>query len=253
MTFTNRLNKIKIVSLIFMVSVGCVEAQQDSDSQIINVDDELNTYANTTGGTWHSEIGKLSYFRTSQFDGEMLSKLSSKSLNSIDTLLLGYLSLKEIPDLSFLPSLISLNLSANEISDLSQLTNLNLEQLNIPENPILDITPISKMQTLRSVDLTLCSIVKLPDLSSWKNLIGLGLIETPIRSLRNLETIPSDFTLNIMNCDQLTDIDSLLDARVTTLFIDELNYERLQPWFDENVEKIKEKRPQFNIRFSAGE
>ena len=96
-------------------------------------------------------------------------------------------------------------------------------------------------------------IVSLPDMSLLNNLNSIQLLATPLQSLQNIDTIPSDFDLWIWECDDLTDIDALRYARVNTLFIDEVNYERLKPWFDKYVDKIKERRPQFNIRLDMFE
>jgi Leucine-rich repeat (LRR) protein len=104
------------------------------------------------------------------------------------------------------------------------------------------------MLQVEDVNLAGTGITSLPDLSGLAKLRGLTIAETPIRSLNNLETVRSDFDLDVWGCDQLDDIDALLYARVRTLTIDENNYERLRDWFASHLSEIKAKR-KFSVEF----
>ncbi|MCF6334574.1 MAG: hypothetical protein L3J12_02395 [Spirochaetales bacterium] len=242
-----------VVSLLFLAIIisGCTKAAQNSKK--MTPVEEMILYAHSTGGKWFSELDELSYSKGDYFNVNDLKRLSEESLKMIRKVHITRMELKEIPDLYFLPSLTHLDISSNEISDLSPLEGLNLTDIIISENPYSDITTLAQMSTLEDATLGNSSIEVLPDLSNWKNMKGIGFSGSTIKSLKNLETIPSDFDLWIWECDDLTDIDALRYARVNTLFIDEVNYERLKPWFDKYVEEIKERRPQFNIRLDMFE
>jgi hypothetical protein len=58
-----------------------------------------------------------------------------------------------------------------------------------------------------------------------------------------------DFFLSIRGCDRLENLDALLQSNIIYLVIDEENYERLQPWFDQNLGKLKEKNRNFQFGF----
>ncbi len=236
---------------IFIIFNSCTK--ENGDNVAKTPDEELTEYAQSSGGKWFSEDNALVYERMGSLDDIKLKNLSKEAIQRIRKVYLLRIGFTEIPELNFLPKLNYLHLSSNTITDLSPLEGLNLKVIIISENPFSDLSPLAQMSTLEDATLGTSSIEGLPDLSEWVNIKKLGFSGSTIKSLKNLETIPSNFDLWIWECDQLEDIDALRYARVNTLFIDEKNYERLKPWFDKYFEEIKERRPEFNIRLDMFE
>lgn len=82
---------------------------------------------------------------------------------------------------------------------------------------------------------------------------------TQIRSLDNIETIPSEFDLNIMQTPELNNIDALLESSI--LYIDSINntvfgprtgtYERFESWFNEHLDELQTRNPDFRLEFNV--
>lgn len=236
------------------------EVRQEADGQIEQIeqnesmepmspDQELTAYADTTGGQWISEVHVLGYDRSGSIDVEALSTLSQDALLLIHRVGLYGIGLKQIPDLHFLPSLTQLNLDRNEISDVSAVENLEITDLTLSENPIEDMTSFPEMRRLIFLDLGATLLTHVPDMSALPNLAFLALTGSSIISLDGIESIAQPFTLDIRECDQLSELDALLETRVRELHMDQGNYERLESWFDEHLGELQARQPDFTIEF----
>ncbi|MDC7124042.1 MAG: hypothetical protein PQJ46_00645 [Spirochaetales bacterium] len=258
----------KIRNLFLLMSIllfGCNEQLKASPEEY------LVRYAKLQGGEWIEEIKTLQGI---ELDVKKIKELPSDSLNLIKRL-----SFKgpigKIPDLGFLINLEYLHLPRRGVTDISNLNGLSINTLILSENPFTDLSPLvgcanlknlelsfskvskfdplSKCISLQSLGLSGNNIGELPDFSLLIDLREIYLIESELKTLNNIETIPNHFDLNIMECENLEDIDALRFSNVDTLFIDELTYNRFNSWFDAHLEEIKTKNPEFNIRFDMFE
>jgi hypothetical protein len=258
---------VMILFLLFAIT-GCAQATLEKTN------DELIAYAIRNGGEWVPQIKHLQGKDASIIDRKKLSKLSAEALKLITGISVAYAAMETVPDLHYLPSLKWLQLSHDKLRNISALSELTITYLDLENNIITDISaiaglpligldlgnnPLSKIgainscRQLESISLVGTRIEQLENLSALTNLKELWLNSTLLKNLSGIERIPSDFNLNIMGCTELTNIDALLSARVNTLFIDQETYDRFKQWFDDNVPKLKMKRPAFNIRFTMTE
>jgi len=228
--------------VLLAILTSCAESQPKSPEE------ELIAYISGTGGEWIAPIGAIQFDQNGSFEAEKLRKLTPAALDKIRAISVSRLGIKVAPDLSFLPSLRRLSLSLNNIMDIKAISALSLERIDLSYNPLADINPLSTCKQLESIGLAGTLVASLPDFSELTKLKQLALAGTPLQSLANLERIRSDFDLNLLGCNKLSNIDALRTARVNTLTIDENNYERLKPWFDAHVVQIKANRPKFKIQ-----
>jgi hypothetical protein len=228
-----------------------------------NPKEELSAYAASKGGEWVDEISSLQGGNASVV--EDLNSLSRDAKKMIKMIAVTATELTSVPDLHFLPSLEKLILSSNQISNISALVGLRVSLLDLGNNHYLkDITALSLCLDLEDLTLVGTGVEGLPDFSRLSKLKGIGLAATPLRSLHNIDTIPGDFDLNIIDCTKLDNIEALRHARVRTLFIDkggrvegkgmaEGTYDRFESWFDDHETEIKARQQKFVIRFTMGE
>lgn len=227
-------------SLFTLLHAGCVK------SHATTPEDELKQFAQATGAQWLTEIRHLQ----GNLDINKLRKLSPEALKLIRGISIVQTTIEKAPNLHFLPSLKWLRLSINKIHDISNLANLPILYLDLSENPLKEVSSVALIRNLELLSIGNTLVVNLPDLSKLTMLKTLDMFSTPLLSLAKIETIRSDFDMNIMGCTELTNIDPLLSARINTLFIDQETYNRFKPWFDAHLQDIKAKRPAFTIRFT---
>jgi Leucine-rich repeat (LRR) protein len=228
----------------YFVCVLIALVETNSIAQARTPDAEVASYAKERGGEWDN--GTLQGEQAA-----LLTELNTLSLAArklITHLAVSGASLEKAPNLQVLPSLIWLQLSDDGIRDISGLAGLGLKTLLLNENPLSDINPISTCIELVYLNLSHTQVASLPDLSTLSNLTELNLLDTPLRDLKGIESVRSDFDLNVMGCDQLTKMDSLLLSKVKTLFIDKENYSRLAGWFRVHDHQIKTRRPLMTIK-----
>ena len=234
---------IVIVVLAFTV---CTKPQPKNPEEV------LKAYATSRGGEWIEEVGVLNGGSADVL--EELGSLPTDSLQQIRGITVTGAEVRKIPDLHRLIALKRLILSSNQLQEISGLAGLHITYLDLGNNHSLkDIGALSSCAELEYVTLVGTGINRLPDLSALHKLRGLGLTDTALLSLVNIDSIPSDFDLNIMGCQSLQDIGALRSARVNTLFLDRSLYEQFKPWFDEHLDQIKATRPEFNLRFAMTE
>ena len=237
-----------LCSIVIVVSVftGCTKPQPKNPEEV------LKAYVTSRGGDWVEEVGVLNGGNAKVL--EELGSLPADSLLQIRGIAVTGTAVRRIPDLHRLVALKRLILSSNQVQEISSLAGLHITYLDLGNNHTLkDIGALSSCAELEYVTLVGTSIERLPNLSALHRLRGLGLTDTALLSLVNIDSIPSDFDLNIMGCQSLQDIDALRSARVNTLFLDRGLYEQFKPWFDEHLDQIKATRPKFNLKFTMTE
>jgi Leucine-rich repeat (LRR) protein len=131
------------------------------------------------------------------------------SLPSLTTINLFSNQITDISSLSFLTNLTNINLISNQITDISPLSSLNnLTNIYLNSNQITDIAPLSSLNNLLDVALGINQITDITPLSSLTNLTKIYLHSnqvtdiTPLSSLTNLAYID-------LSSNQVTDISPL--------------------------------------------
>lgn len=127
----------------------------------------------------------------------MSIRLSGVSFDSdAEVLILQGLGVRDIQCLRLCTQLKRLDLSDNEISDLSPLMNLQtLEQLQISGNQVSDLRPLIGMEKLVRVEAARNAVTETTTIGSMTGLVSLDLSDNPIgdfsglRKLGNLQTL----------------------------------------------------------------
>ena len=110
------------------------------------------------------------------------------------------LGLREIQCLSSCTELRSLDLTDNEISDLSPLMNLQkLEKLKLAGNSLTDLRPLIGLQTLHSLDASRNAVSETSAIGSLASLQSLDLSDNPIGDFSGLRKLSSLEVLRLEN------------------------------------------------------
>ena len=110
-----------------------------------------------------------------------------KELKSLTELNLSGNQISDISTLKDLKSLIELNLNRNEISDVSPLLDLkSLTELNLNRNEISDVSPLIDIKSLTELNL---SENKISDISSLKRLFGLKNLSIGSNEVKNIDAL----------------------------------------------------------------
>ena len=138
-------------------------------------------------------------------------------LTSLTSLNLSFNDITDISTLEDLTSLTSLNLWFNELSDISALEKLTaLTSLNLSENYISDISALEDLSSLTSLDLRNNSISDISALEDLSSLTSLSLSNNSISDISTLDALTSLTRLtldgnSIIDISALEDLTSLTD------------------------------------------
>lgn len=125
-----------------------------------------------------------------------------QDLPSLRILDLSYNEISDISTLEKLLNLTSLSLSANNISDISALEKLlNLTSLSLSANNISDISALKKLPKLTSLDLGETTITDISALEKLHNLTSLNLSENNISDFSVLKKLPKLLSLGLNGCN----------------------------------------------------
>jgi internalin A len=139
--------------------------------------------------------------------------------------------ISDLTPLIELTDLRSLNLSANQITDLSPLSQLtNLQILHLSSNKISDLTPLSELSNLHSLSLSQNQIRDITPLSGLTNLGtcfggGVTLASNQITDITPLANLTNLGALDIHN-NLITDVTPL--ANLTNLWILDLRNNQIE-------------------------
>ena len=236
-----------------------------SQEQIDALNAELDAYAERHDGEWLEDIRSLisRALRNEIRPGtRMLANLSSLSPQALRRI--GSVSVRgfDIPVVPELPDeLVLQQLSfARTVQDVSELGDVNVACLQLVGANIDSIAPLATNEHVSRLNVAFTQVSALPDMTGMLSLTELHLGGTPIRTLDNIETIPGEFDLFIIRTSELESIDALLESNIRVLYIDSFNntqhgprtgtYERFESWFDENLEKLQARNPNFQLEFN---
>jgi hypothetical protein len=223
---------------------GYAESKKQADPD--PVEEELKKCAKYLGGEWLSSIKSLEGIRLEI--GSIL-QLSDNAKDKIKVISVAG-NCEVIPDLTFLKALEYLDVTSCSVKNITRIEGLLIETLQLSDNPLTAIDALSNCVGLKSVNLSnVITIEYLPELSQLLKLNSIGLSESSIVTLDNIDTVPGSFKLYLLNCEKLVNIDALANSHIKTLIIDKKTYERFGVWFDANLAKLKERNPGFEVLF----
>lgn len=239
--------------------------ENENDTKLdvsLAVEDEIIIFVQKYQG----EVDLESHYVLAHRGSDMIHHISELSTGAKEWIKEFGFTPKENGDLKVLRSLSLLEalfLSGRSLNSIDDIEGLLLKELKV-SCPITNIDVIKSMNTLVKLDVTRSRITYLPDMSELTLLNEFHLKSSKIRSLDNIETIPSNFFLYLRNCDDLEDIDSLRFSNVSGILIDnkdvapqwvsegeEGTYNRFEDWFDKYLPEIQERNPGFKIYFDV--
>ena len=114
-----------------------------------------------------------------------------------------------IPDLIYIKELTSLDLSSNQLTDISLLKEIKgLTTLSLSGNRLTDISPLKELKRLTTLDLSSNQLIDISPLKELKRLTTLNLSSnqlvdiSPLKELKNLYVIQ-------LHSNQLTDVSDI--------------------------------------------
>ncbi len=142
-----------------------------------------------------------------------ISRLDVKELENIALLNLSVNQITDLTPLKELKNLYRLYLRENQITDLTPLKELkNLYRLYLSDNQITDLTPLKELKNLKELSLVGNQITDLTPLKELKNLEYLVLGDnqitdlTPLKELKNLQEL-------YLSDNQITDLTALKELK----------------------------------------
>lgn len=127
-------------------------------------------------------------------------------------------SLEDIPNMYYLRNL---TLTSQAISDLSPLSGMKLEAINLSDNYVGNLLPLKDMVTLRELDVCQNPLKDLTPISRLLSLETLDISQTQVADLKPLAELTKLETLNMAYCD-IEDISVL--TKLTNLREVDLSY-----------------------------
>ncbi len=237
------------------------------DQQTIDaINAELTAYADQYDGEWSSRTRNLGVpgmrdeIRSDTGLLHNLARLSPMAISWIDSISTYYIDVRTVPEL---PKELSLSqLSFNDrVEDIANIADTDVRHLTLFRSDISSIDVLVNNEHIEYLDVAFTGITSLPDMSGMTRLSVLRVDSTQIRSLDNIDTTPGEFDLNIMQTPELNNIDALLESNIRTLYIDSINntvfgprtgtYERLESWFNEHLDELQTRNPDFRLEFNV--
>ena len=148
-----------------------------------------------------SAISQIPKLKSLDIDGCIISLDSLKELKDLEILIIKNTRVKDMSFLKGFKKLGTLNIISAELSDLAQLNNIdlpNLAILNLSDNNIEDITPLSNFTNLVMLTISKNKIKDVSPLSEMARLNVLDINEnciediTPLRNLVNLRMLSAN-------------------------------------------------------------
>jgi len=162
-------------------------------------ENELNTYI--IPSYYSNELDRIISLNLSDIDAKVFDFLL-KDLIYLEKLTIVSAKLTDIQFLEFLPNLIYLNLTDNNIQSLASISNCKLlNTLILAENKISDILPLKKLTSLVHLDLHTNKIFDISPISELKYMSILDLRENEITDVSAVAKMHNLTNLNLYNND----------------------------------------------------
>lgn len=117
--------------------------------------------------------------------------------------------LDDVNALSGMTSLREIRLSESSVSDISPLTGLPIQNLDVSNTLVTDISGISSMQGLERLMISGVGTESIKELGRMQNLRSLGIFESDIASLSEISGLKLLDTLDLTQCSKMHSLDGI--------------------------------------------
>ncbi|MCA1031407.1 hypothetical protein LCL95_10265 [Bacillus timonensis] len=159
-----------------------------------------------TTSTWDPPSGDIVSIEDSNLESKIRNRLNiqDRPLQESDLAYLTYVygdnsGITSLKGLEYAINLVEIEMSGNEIADLSPLSNLtSLESILLMDNHITDVSPLAKLSNLKRLGLDINYISDISSLSDLTKLESLNLsFNSQITNINTLLSLPSLKTLGL--------------------------------------------------------
>jgi|GEM_PF-873594 len=159
------------------------------------------------GNITHQDIESIDYLNLYDKSVKYLDGLEHfKHLYNLD---LSYNQIEDLSPLSSLTSIHILNLDSNNIKNIDPLKNISsLEFLNLSNNEITDFTPLHSLSLLNDLCISYMNLSNIDFLKNIQNLRSLSLYNTNIEDISTLSSLKELYSLNLSG-NNISDIGPL--------------------------------------------
>lgn len=98
--------------------------------------------------------------------------------------------ISSLADITHMPNLKVLSLYGQQITDVSALKDMELEELGLGYNPLTDLEPLTGNSSIRYLNLAALDITDISVLSTLPSLVSLNISSTGVESIEGLEHCP---------------------------------------------------------------
>ena len=153
-------------------------------------------------------------------EGPITEPITPNDMLRLKSLAMGGKCIKSLIGMEHAVNLITLDLRNNPISDVSPLSGLtNLTTLDLVHTSISDVSPLSGLTNLRTLDLRNNPISDVSPLSGLTNLTTLDLVHTSISDVSPLLGLTNLTTLNLAYTSSLSEVSLSNLPNLTTLYL----------------------------------
>ena len=159
---------------------------------------------------WEEEDGKYKWGKTDkEYNCDEYNMWLIDTDDTVVSLDWGYLMIFEIKHLNTLVNLHTLNLSNNNITNITGLNNLvNLHKLWLTDNKITKIQGMDTLVNLEILDLHDNKITEIKNIGNLVNLQKLYLHDNNIREIKNIDNLVNLQELNL-SCNKIKEIKNI--------------------------------------------
>ena len=169
----------------------------------------LDIYSNKISDISHiKNLEKLTYFRADNNNIEDISAL--KDLKLLENLDLGNNKIKDISVINGLTNLTKLSLKGNDLDSANLNKLIKLDDLNLENNKLSDVSFLNKLTKLTSLNLNKNNVENIDAVSNLKDLIYLYMNNNKVSNIEALKSLNKLSNLTISN-NNVSDISALKD------------------------------------------
>ena len=169
----------------------------------------LDIYSNKISDISHiKNLEKLTYFRADNNNIEDISAL--KDLKLLENLDLGNNKIKDISVINGLTNLTKLSLKGNDLDSANLNKLIKLDDLNLENNKLSDVSFLNKLTKLTSLNLNKNNVENIEAVGNLKDLIYLYLKNNKVENIEALK-LTSKLSNVVLSNNKISDISALKD------------------------------------------
>lgn len=215
---------ILIITIMLMQMILPTIYSIAAEEELVTIQFEDANFYNAMTNSKSLE-GKIS----TKDDVNLTISMSQENIDSVTAIRMSDLDIKSVSGIEYFKNLQTLDLSTNEIDDISMLASLtNLEYLTLYSNKITNINALSNLKKLRILNLNSNEISEISVLSNLTNLETLYLSNNKINNVNELAELVNlkDLDLDSNEIDSismLSNLRNLEDLSLSNNKIEDIN------------------------------